>query len=266
MSGPSTETSQCSSVQTVSLMGYDIFGAGKTRLCERLLECLERSSDMTLVACANPHSLVTARGDREFAQALHDADVLLPDGVGITFALRSFFGTDIDRITGSDLFELLLGMNRSNRPLRHFFLGSSDEVLLAIKSRLAIEEPGVIWAGGYSPPYTAVFSPADNAAMLAAVNAAEPDVLWVGLTAPKQEKWLSANRTLLNVRLGCAVGAVFDYYAGRNKRPAWAARLGVEWLLRLIQEPRRLWRRTFVSSPAFLLAVMKQWFQARRQG
>jgi N-acetylglucosaminyldiphosphoundecaprenol N-acetyl-beta-D-mannosaminyltransferase len=113
-------------------------------------------------------------------------------------------------------------------------------------------------AGTFSPPYKPEFSPAELDMMIAAINAVRPDVLWVGMTAPKQEKWIYQNRHRLQVKFIGAVGAVFDFYTGRVKRshPIFQ-NLGLEWLPRLLQEPRRLWRRMGVSAPIFIWHVLK---------
>jgi N-acetylglucosaminyldiphosphoundecaprenol N-acetyl-beta-D-mannosaminyltransferase len=145
---------------------------------------------------------------------------------------------------------------------RYFFLGSTEEVLEMIKANMARDYPNIIVAGTYSPPFKPEFSEEDNRAMHEAINRAKPDVLWVGMTAPKQEKWIYQNKAALNVRFIGAIGAVFDFYVGRIKRshPAFQ-RVGLEWLPRLIQEPRRLWRRNFVSNPKFLIRVIAQKFK-----
>jgi N-acetylglucosaminyldiphosphoundecaprenol N-acetyl-beta-D-mannosaminyltransferase len=116
-----------------------------------------------------------------------------------------------------------------------------------------------VFAGAYSPPFKEVFSEADSRKMVDAVNAAKPDVLWVGMTAPKQEKWIHQHRDRLNVRFIGAVGAVFDFYTGRVKRSSPVfQKLGLEWLPWLIQEPRRLFYRNFVSTPKFLIKVLSK--------
>ncbi len=212
------------------------------------------------LACANPHSLEVARADAAFAAALHAADLLVPDGVGMVLASRILGGRIRARVTGSDIF---LGLNAAlsaRGGTSCFFLGSTDENLAAIRDRMAADFPGVRVAGVYSPPFRDEFTDADDAAMVAAVNAAAPDVLWVGMTALKQEKWLHRNLAQLEtVRFAAAVGAVFDFYTGRVRRshPAFR-RLGLEWLPRLLRQPRRLWRRNFVSNPRFLMRVIWQ--------
>lgn len=214
------------------------------------------------IACANPHSIEVARSDAMFRQALLAADMLIPDGVGIVFASRFNGGAIRERVTGFDLFQLTAELIEA-RQGRMMFLGSSEDVLAAIRARMARDYPGIA-VQTYSPPYKPAFSDADNAAMHEAVNAFRPDVLWVGMTAPKQEKWVEANRAALNTRVIGSIGAVFDFYAGRIKRPAKVWRdLGLEWLPRLVGEPRRLWRRMAISAPLFVGAVVAERFRRK---
>ncbi|MEF8698639.1 MAG: WecB/TagA/CpsF family glycosyltransferase [Candidatus Accumulibacter sp. UW20] len=211
------------------------------------------------LACLNPHSYAVALDDRLFAEALRDADWLLPDGAGVVLASRLLGGRVTERVTGSDVFfGLNMHMNAA-RGMRVFFLGATPETLALIGARMAKDYPHITVVGTYSPPFKAAFSSAENEEMLKAINDAAPEVLWVGMTAPKQEKWILENRARLNVRFAAAIGAVFDFYAGNVKRsnPVFQ-RFGLEWLPRLLQQPGRLWRRTFVSAPIFLWHVFQQ--------
>ncbi len=211
------------------------------------------------VVCANPHSLEVARRDRLFQDALLTADLVIPDGIGVVLASRVLGGRIRERVTGSDIF---LGLNQAlnqegGRSV--FFLGSTEETLAKIERRFAADFPRVRVAGTYSPPFRAEFSEDENRAMVAAVNTAGPDVLWVGMTAPKQEKWLFRNRGRLQVGASAAVGAVFDFYSGKVQRSSPAfQRLGLEWLPRLLREPQRLWRRNLLSNTTFLLRVLAE--------
>ena len=205
--------------------------------------------------------------DPEFSNALNVSDWLVPDGAGIVIASRILGGRITYRITGSDIFQGI------HHRLKHvgakvYFLGSTENTLRAICNKMAIDWPRIRIVGTYSPPFKPAFSREDTRGMLAAVNAAAPDVLWVGMTAPKQEKWLFENRSNLNVQFAGAVGAVFDFYTGRVKRsPPVFQRLGLEWLPRLILEPQRLWNRNFVSTPKFLykLAMHRKGGQNNRR-
>ena len=181
----------------------------------------------------------------------------MPDGAGVVLASR-FLGCPVhERITGSDVFYGL--HERLNRQGRGsiFFLGSTEEILAEIRQRMAADYPNLRVAGTFSPPYKPEFTPTELDEMIAAINAAKPDVLWVGMTAPKQEKWIHQNSHRLQVKFIGAIGAVFDFYTGRVQRshPVFQ-RLGLEWLPRLLQEPRRLWRRMFISAPLFVLDVL----------
>jgi len=211
------------------------------------------------MACANPHSLVVASKDNEFKIALQHADILVPDGVGIVLAAKILRLPIKERVAGSDFFLALSDAAEKNGGLKYFFLGSTDEVLDRIKERLAVDYPSIEICGTYSPPYKEEFDNHDNEVMIELINKAKPDVLWVGMTAPKQEKWIFKNRNKLSVPFSAAIGAVFDFYAGKVRRPSplWQ-KLGFEWLGRFIQEPRRLWKRNLISMPIFSYWILKE--------
>jgi N-acetylglucosaminyldiphosphoundecaprenol N-acetyl-beta-D-mannosaminyltransferase len=210
-----------------------------------------------IINTINPHSYCVAKKDGQFQKALHASDVLLPDGIGIVFATKWLVGKRIGKIAGSDLhIHLIQKANKSG--LKIFYLGASQDTLQKIQNRLANEQPNCS-VGFYSPPFKAEFSQEENKEMIAAINAFAPDILFVGMTAPKQEKWVHAHKSQINARVICSIGAVFDFYAGTVKRshPIWI-KLGLEWLPRLLKEPKRLWRRNLVSTPQFLGIVFLQ--------
>jgi len=212
------------------------------------------------VACLNPHSVKMALSDLAAKQALMEADVLIPDGVGIVLASQILGGAIQKRITGNDIFREMSRRLNDKGGASCFFLGSTKHTLAAIETKFTKEFPEIRFAGAYEPPFKQVFTEEDNTAMIEAVNRVAPDVLWVGMTAPKQEKWIHRNKNKLNVQCIAAVGAVFDFYADNVKRDkdSWLVNHGLEWLPRLLQEPRRLWRRTFVSAPIFFWHVIIQ--------
>ena len=215
-----------------------------------------------LVDTINAHSFVVAQKDAAFAEAVLQADALLPDGVSIVKACRWLDTKNAPdgKIAGADLFAY--EMEKLNeRGGTCFFLGSSPATLALIEEKAAKVYPN-IRIKTYSPPYKPVFTPEESQAMVDAVNAADPDLLWVGMTAPKQEKWLHDHWPELDIRCHAgAIGAVFDFFAGTVERaPKKWIDLGLEWLYRFIKEPRRTWRRYLVNNPKFIGLVLKEKF------
>jgi N-acetylglucosaminyldiphosphoundecaprenol N-acetyl-beta-D-mannosaminyltransferase len=209
-------------------------------------------------ACANPHSLVVAQYDESFRSALTAADFVVADGIGVTL-MAGVTGVEVGpRITGTDYFYGVLAALQESGGGRVFFCGSSQRVLDLIAKRFADDFPSLTLCGVLSPPF-GTWSEVENLRMVRVINDAKPDVLWVGMTAPKQEKWVEANRRQLNVPVIGSIGAVFDFYAGTYSRaPKWICDIGLEWAYRFILEPRRMWQRNFVSAPKFIWLVLRQ--------
>jgi len=242
----------------VDILGYEMSSEGLSSDIESAWRSIESGTKGTYVACANPHSLVVANHDAKFKTALQGADILLPDGVGIVLAGKVLNRPLRERVAGSEFFTGLTSRAVDRGHLKYFFLGSSEEVLEKLAKRLRIESPHISVCGIYSPPFKNEFSSEENAQMIEAINAAKPDVLWVGMTAPKQEKWIYEHKDVLDVRLIGAIGAVFDFYAGTRKRaPKWICNMGLEWLPRLLREPKRLFRRNVISTPIFLGMLLR---------
>ena len=210
-----------------------------------------------VINAINQYSYVMAEKDKEFKHALLEADILIPDGIGIVWAARLLKGEKIKKIAGADVHKSLLKkLNEVGGNC--FYLGSSSETLNNIKKRLSKEYPSIKMSF-YSPPFKSAFSEDDNSIMINQINAFKPDVLFVGMTAPKQEKWAYANKSLIDVKVICAVGAVFDFYAGTVKRPGefWI-NLGLEWFMRLIKEPVHMWKRYLFYGPVFVYKILKE--------
>jgi N-acetylglucosaminyldiphosphoundecaprenol N-acetyl-beta-D-mannosaminyltransferase len=219
-------------------------------LTDAAVSAIEGRARQFVFACANPHSLVTARNDAAFREALEATDAVVADGVGCRWGAMLSGVALGPRITGFDFFSAMMASLDGARG-RAFFFGSSDTSLQLIRQRSSRDFPHVT-VGTLSPPF-GCWPEEENERMLEEIRAFRPDVLWVGMTAPKQEKWVASHAGALPVPVVASIGAVFDYYAGVVYRaPAWICRLGLEWLYRLPREPKRLWRRTFISAPAFL--------------
>ncbi len=237
-----------------TILGVRIGRRSLTELVIAAEEAIAARCGCFVFACANPHSLVVARSDAAFREALEKADAVVADGVGCQWA-ATLAGVSVGpRITGSDFFvSIMSALNKSGG--RAFFFGSSDSVLEKLAARVGRDFPAVA-VEMLSPPFRP-WSQDENRRMIEQIHRFRPDVLWVGMTAPKQEKWVAANTAHLNVPVIGSIGAVFDYYAGVTLRaPQWICDHGLEWLYRLPREPKRLWRRTFVSAPVFLWFVL----------
>ena len=228
------------------------------------------SDDKTLINTIYAYSYVVAQNDDFFADALRKCDFLMPDGAGIVKACRWLKAKcqPKERIAGWDLFEF--EMSRLNSKMKEcknermkkgkvMFLGSSEKVLSLIRERAANDYP-CLEVVTYSPPYKQEFSDEDNEAMIKAINDADPDLLWIGMTAPKQEKWAYKHWDELNIHCHCGtIGAVFDFYAGTVKRaPLWWQEHSLEWLYRLLMEPRRMWRRYIIGNTKFLYYICRE--------
>lgn len=244
---------------TTSLLGIAIDTDSLDKLTERSMAAIGRGAkEPTIFSCANPHSLVVAQHDKEFRQALLDSHMVVADGSGITLLSRLFGIHTGPRITGTDFFIAVMSALQRRGGGRVCFFGSSQRVLDLIRNRFEHDFPEVDLVGLISPPFRA-WSELENEDLVNQINAARPDVLWVGMTAPKQEKWVQQNRNRLRVPLIGSIGAVFDFYAGTKPRaPEWMCRMGIEWLHRLLKEPKRMWKRNFVSTPRFIALMLNQ--------
>ena len=212
------------------------------------------------------YSYVVAQKDKLFVEALTQCDYLMPDGAGIVMACRWLKGKSQpkERIAGWDLFafemqRLDVRCKKDDVKCKVMFLGSSEKVLALIRERAAVDYPD-LEVVTYSPPYKPEFSDEDNRAMIQAINDANPDLLWIGMTAPKQEKWTYQHWKELDVHCHVGtIGAVFDFYAGTVKRaPMWWQTHSLEWLYRLLSEPKRMWRRYVIGNPLFLWNILKE--------
>ena len=217
-----------------------------------------------LINTINAHSYNSAKKDELFAEALIKGDYLIPDGASIVKACRWIKAKSRpkERIAGWDLFEFEMrrlneNQNENQNKKRVMFMGSSEKVLELIRKKAAEVYPN-IEVVTYSPPYKPVFTDEDNRAIVEAINEANPDLLWIGMTAPKQEKWTYSHWNELNIHCHVGtIGAVFDFFAGTYKRaPQWWQDHSLEWLYRLIKEPKRMWRRYVLGNPLFLWNIL----------
>lgn len=229
-----------------------------------------------LINTINAFSFNNALKDAFFQEALQKGDVLLPDGVSVVYAGKFLHmaGAPKERVAGWDLFAYEMKKLQASAkdpeaywkqqdPTRKkpvvLFFGSSEKVLAMVRAQAAEQYPE-LEVVTYSPPYRQEFSAEENATMVDAINQVNPDLLWIGMTAPKQEKWTYRNWDKLQIHchVGC-IGAVFEFFGGSIKRaPQRWQNLGLEWLYRLLAEPKRMWRRYILGNTEFLYNVLRE--------
>ncbi len=220
-----------------------------------------------LINTINAHSFNVAQEDDLFAEALAKGDYLIPDGASIIKACEVLRAKSQpkERIAGWDLFSFEMqrlddkSKMEDGERMKVMFMGSSEKVLNLIQEKAAKDYPN-LEVVSYSPPYKPEFSDDDNVAIVKAINDANPDLLWIGMTAPKQEKWTYSHWKELNIHCHVGtIGAVFDFYAGTAQRaPRWWQEHSLEWLYRLVKEPKRMWRRYVLGNPLFFWNIIRE--------
>lgn len=242
----------------------NITGVGVTTLSlEEIIRSMYRSiqegKKQTIIVTANPHAIVLTREDELFARAMVNADICLPDGVGVVLASRFLGGAIKKRIPGPDFFVKFTDyVNRNGKDIRYFFLGTTEGTLQKIKDKIEQKYPNIEVCGTYAPPF-GEWSEDENNRIIELINKRNAHALWVGLGVPKQEKWIEKNRGELDVNVIGAIGAAFDFFAETKRRsPEMFRNAGLEWLPRFLMEPRRLWKRNVISAPKFLLLLVAE--------
>lgn len=237
---------------TTNILGFEV---SRLSVAEIVTSSLLDEKQL-VVNTLNPHSYAEQKQDCEFKKALLSSDILIPDGSGMVLAAKFLNNVGIDKIAGYDLFfETMTQLSKTGGKV--FFLGSTETVLKEIVQRAKVDFPKVeVYT--LSPPFKNDFDDADLADFSKKINDIKADVVFVGLTAPKQEKLIVKLKEFTHVKFLSGIGAVFDFYAGTVKRPSeiWL-KLHLEWLVRFVGEPKRLWRRNFISTPIFLINILK---------
>ena len=238
-----------------SVLGAPIDALSWEETLDWITAAAARRQSACVCAC-NVHSVVTGHLDAGFRRVLEQADLALPDGAPVAWALRRMGHARQERINGPDLmWRYLAEAEQLGQSV--YFYGSTSTTLAHLRRVLARAFPQLQLAGMHAPPFRAL-SAAEDAAEVAMIRASGAQVVLVSLGCPKQEKWMAAHRGRLDaVMMG--VGAAFDYHAGLLRRaPRWCQRLGLEWLFRLLAEPRRLLRRCALTNTIFVLGISWQ--------
>jgi len=209
------------------------------------------------VCVANVHTVTECQRSEEFRRIHNRAGMVTPDGVPLVWVSRLQGARQVRRVYGPDLL-LAVSEASARRGYRHYFYGGAEGVAERLAENLCARYPGLQVAGLECPPFRPL-TPPEDAAAVERINAAQPDIVWVGLGAPKQERWMAEHYGRLEAPVIVSVGAAFDFHAGIKKQaPHWMQRIGMEWLHRLASEPRRLWKRYLINNPWFVWLVMLQ--------
>jgi N-acetylglucosaminyldiphosphoundecaprenol N-acetyl-beta-D-mannosaminyltransferase len=243
-------------IPKVNILGVGISAINMGEALEQIADWIDRREHHYISVC-NVHTVMECQRDAAMRQAVNGASMATPDGMPLVWLGRSKSKRDVSRVYGPDLV-LALCQFSAQRGYSHYFYGGEEGVPGLLAERLQARVPGLQVAGGYSPPFRPLL-PEEDASIVSRINAAHPDIVWVGLGTPKQDLWMAAHRKQLAAPVLIAVGAAFDFHAGRKKQaPHWMQQSGLEWLFRLITEPRRLWRRYVFYNPLFVTMVLLQ--------
>lgn len=208
------------------------------------------------VCVTGVHGIMESQRDAKLKQIHNSAGLVTPDGMPLVWLSRLQGLSWVERVYGPDLM-LAVCQHSLVAKYRHYFYGGDQGVAETMVSRLRQQFPGLQVAGSWSPPFRALTHDEDEEAVRL-INLTEPDIVWVGLSTPKQEYWMHEHLGRLTAPVMVGVGAAFDFHAGVKKQaPRWMQRSGLEWSFRLMSEPRRLWRRYLINNPAFLWLLLR---------
>jgi N-acetylglucosaminyldiphosphoundecaprenol N-acetyl-beta-D-mannosaminyltransferase len=222
-----------------------------------ILEKWQAEGRREYVLCTSVHGLVEAQGDPEIKSALNRSGLTTEDGMPLVWWCQRSGYSSAGRVSGTDLL-LAMGERATQTGHRHYFYGGSPRVVEQLASRLKQRFPGLTIAGYRSPPFRSL-TPEEDAADIQAINETRPDYVWVGLGMPKQDKWIVQHVGKIEAAALLGVGAAFDFVAGTKPRaPLWMQRSGLEWLFRLVSEPRRLAQRYLVYNSIFVVRALQQ--------
>jgi N-acetylglucosaminyldiphosphoundecaprenol N-acetyl-beta-D-mannosaminyltransferase len=209
------------------------------------------------VCVSGVHGLTESLRSPELRAIHNEAGLVTPDGMPLVWLSRARGARHVERVYGPDLM-LACCARSEQRDYRHYFYGGAEGVPERLAERLVRRFPRLRVAGCLSPPFRAL-SPAEQEATVRKITATSPDIVWVGLSTPKQERWMHAHVGRVGAPVLIGVGAAFDFHAGlKRQAPRWMQRSGTEWLFRLMCEPRRLWRRYLINNPTFVWHTLLQ--------
>ncbi len=245
--------------ERVNILGVGVSAVNMALALERI-DGWVGARDRQYVCVCPVHSIMECRRSEEVRRIFNSAGMVTPDGMPLVWVAHWSGHPQVGRVYGPVLMLAVLGRQRH----RHFFYGGGPGVARRLAESMKLRFPNIDVAGVLEPP----FAPLDELstpAVAQEINASRPDVVWVGMSSPKQDRWMARMRPLLDAPVLIAVGAAFDFHTGTVKQaPLWMQRSGLEWLFRLAIEPRRLWRRYLIDNPWFMWELALQKTRLRR--
>lgn len=240
----------------INVLGVGISMISMNDALSQIISWIE-SSEKHYVSVCTVHTVMECQKSIVMRHAVNGASMATPDGMPLVW-LGKFKGTyPVSRVYGPDLMLALCELS-ARKGYTQYFYGGSEDVPEKLSQMLQRKYLGLKVVGTYSPPFRPLTG-AEDQQIINQINQANPDIIWVGLGTPKQDLWMASHRNLLNASVIIAVGAAFDFHTGRiSQAPSWMQRVGLEWLYRLVQEPKRLWYRYLVYNPLFILNILAQ--------
>ena len=242
--------------QRVNVLGVGISVLNLDSALDTLITAV-RTRTPGYVCVTGVHGVMESQEDPDLRRIHNGSLLTTPDGMPMVWLGRLAGNRDMGRVYGPDLMERVFAWSQKSGAT-HFFYGGNTGVAEELKARLEQRFPGIRIVGTFTPPFRPL-TPAEDSALIDQVAACQPDFLWVGLSTPKQERFMAAYGSRLAATVLLGVGAAFDFHAGRvSQAPRWIQRSGFEWLYRLAREPRRLWKRYLSNNPRFLVRIAAQ--------
>lgn len=236
----------------IDILGVKISRVNPSLALDAVCQMVTRR-DKGYVCVAPVSTLVDCQRVDGYKDLINQAHIVTPDGMPVAWLCRLKGAREVERTYGPDLMRHLCAKNG----LRHFFYGSTQEVLEKLQEKLKASNPNIVIAGAYAPSFSA-HAKVESSQIIDMINASRADICWVGLGSPKQDQWMSLNRPLLDAPVLIGIGAAFDFIAGtKPQAPRWMQRCALEWLFRLGCEPGRLWRRYLIGNTLFLYYLLK---------
>ena len=246
----------------ITILGVEVSPSTMKGTAERVAEAVRSRRKLRLAFCT-AHMMTESQRDPALKEAVNGCDVVATDGMPLVWLCRLKGAGYARRVYGPDAM-LAFCEYGLEHGWRHYFYGATPAKLHRLEGRLRASFPGLQVAGSYSPPFRAL-TPAEKQDVARRINAAQPDLVWVGLGMPKQELWAAEFQPALDAPVILAVGAAFDFHSGAVKQaPPWMQRSGTEWLFRLSQEPGRLWRRYLIGNAVFVWLLAKEFITSRQ--